>query len=170
MKNVIVKKSPIHGLGVFAAKDFQKGERILVGDESRVLTPENPLRPENGEFDYHCDYLAGGKVVPLGYPERHINHCCDPNAYVAYVGDVRGTYARRDIRAAEEITHDYCINGYGDLVWQCNCGSPRCRKLIHADFFHLPFELQVEYLQLLTDWYVDEYREKIEALKLKARL
>jgi hypothetical protein len=150
---------------VFAARGFRAGERVLVGDESRVVSPDNPLRPELGEDGDHCDYLAGGKVVLLGFPERHVNHSCHPNAYVKYVDGVRGTHALRDIAAGEEITHDYCINGFGDMVWRCNCGSPRCRKWVHVDFFHLPLELQIEYLPLLTDWYVEEYRKKVDRLK-----
>ena len=169
MENVIVKESQIHGLGVFAAREFRQGERILVGDESRVVTSDNPLQPDRGEYDYHCDYLAGGKVVLLGWPERHINHSCDPNAYVRRIDGVRYTCARRNITAGEEITHDYCINGFGDEVWQCNCGCARCRKTIHSDFFHLPLELQIEYLPLLNDWYVEEYRDKVEALERSVR-
>ena len=169
MENVIVRESSIHGLGVFAARDFRPGERILIGNESRMVTRDSPLDPENGEYDYHCDYLSGGKVVLLGCPERHVNHCCDPNAYVKYADGVRGTYARCLIRPGEEITHDYCINGFGDEVWQCGCGSTRCRKTIHAGFFHLPLDLQGEYLPLLADWYVAEYCDKVEALRRTLR-
>ncbi len=170
MENIIVKESPIHGLGMFATKNFKKGELILMGDESRVVTLDNPLCEGKGEYEYHCDYLADGKVILLQWPERHINHCCDPNAYVKHVGALRHNYARRSILTGEEITHDYCINGFGNTVWRCNCGCARCRKTIHSDFFHLPLELQIEYLSLLDDWYIEEYREKVEALKPRAVL
>ena len=164
-QNVIVKESPIHGLGVFATKNFESSELILVGDESRIVTPDNPLRRDKGEYEYHCDYLAGGKVILLPWPERHVNHRCDPNAYVKHIDGIRYDFARRQILAGEEITHDYCINGFGNIVWYCKCGCARCRKIIHADFFHLPLELQIEYLPLLDDWYIEEYREKVEDLK-----
>ncbi len=131
---------------------------------SREVTPDKPLHPEAGEFDHHCDYLADGLVVLMQLPERYINHSCDPNTYVKTLLGVRYVFALRDIADGEEITYDYTINGFGNVVWECNCGSERCRHAIHSDFFHLPFWLQVEYLPLLDDWYVRAYRFQIEAL------
>ncbi len=161
---VQVKHSPIHGLGVFAAEDLREGSRILHVDDSRVVTEENPLHKDEGEYERHCDYLAGGKVVLLQEPERYTNHSCDPNSFVKTVDGVRYRFALRDVAAGEEITNDYCVNSRGDTVWQCNCGSQRCRRTIHSDFFHLPLPLQLEYLPLLDDWFVDENSEKVEGL------
>lgn len=170
MRSVIVQPSQIHGQGVFAVRNFRQGDLIIIGNESRVITPDNPLRKDEGEYDYHCDYLTDGKIILLQWPERHINHCCDPNSYVKHVGSVRYNYARREIRTGEEITHDYCINGFGNTGWQCNCSCWRCRNTIHSDFFHLPFELQIEYLPLLDGWYIEEYRDKINTLRRVAEL
>src|SRR5437773_2586761 len=100
MANVSVKASPIEGQGVFAAADFRQGERILAIDDSRVVTEEAPLR----EDPRHCDYLAAGRVVLMQPPERHINHSCDPNAYVRTIDGVRYVLALRDIAMGEEIT------------------------------------------------------------------
>jgi SET domain-containing protein len=168
--NIIVKESPIQGLGVFTLIDIPKGHPILKIDDTRQVTEENPLRESAGEYERHCDYLAGGKVVLMQSPERHINHSCSPNTFVKTIGGIRYVFALRDIPAGEEITYDYCINGFGDTLWQCNCGSPRCRKEIHSDFFHLPLELQLEYLPLLDDWYLAEYQAKVGALLESAGL
>ena len=165
-----VRLSPIQGLGVLAAKDFSKDEWILEIDDSREVTPERPLRENQGEYHHHRDYLADGKVVYMQWPERHINHSCDPNAYVKVVAETRHVFARREISADQEITYDYCIDSGGDEIWQCNCGSSRCRKTIHSDFFHLPVEYQIEYLPLLSDWFIEENREKVEELKRLVRL
>ncbi|HSL44055.1 MAG TPA: SET domain-containing protein-lysine N-methyltransferase [Anaerolineales bacterium] len=161
---VIVKDSVINGKGVFALKSISKGELILPIDDSRIVTVDSPLDASQGELEYHCDYLKGGKIVLMQFPERHINHSCDPNAFVKTILRVRYVFALRPINVGEEITYDYCINGFGDTLWKCNCGSPRCRKIIHSDFFHLPYELQVEYLPLLDDWYIEEYRDKVRGL------
>lgn len=159
-----VKPSPIHGKGAFAAGDFRRGDRILEIDDSRVVTEDAPLQESEGERERHCDYLAGGKVVLMQPPERYINHSCDPNSFVRTVDGVRWVFALRDISKGEEITYDYCINGIGDVVWRCNCGSERCRGMIHSDFFHPPRWLQLEYLPLLDDWFVEENRRLIEKL------
>ena len=164
MSKVTVRESSIHGAGVFALEDILKGEMILAIDDSRIVTPELPLDASHGEFEYHCDYLAGGTVVLMRYPERHINHSCDPNTFVRTVLGTRYVFALKPIDAGEEVTYDYCINGFGDTLWQCNCGSARCRKNIHSDFFHLPYNLQVEYLPLLDHWYVEEFRHQVQEL------
>jgi hypothetical protein len=164
MANVVVKESPMNGLGVFALENISKGEMLVVIDDSRVVTDEFPLDAFAGEFEYHCDYLADGRVVLMQFPERHINHSCDPNTFVKTILEIRYVFALRPIALAEEITYDYCINGFGDTLWECNCGSPRCRKNIHSDFFHLPYDLQVEYLPLLDSWYIEEYKEKVQKL------
>ena len=167
MMSVIVKPSPIHGNGVFAAMDYKEGDRILEVDDSRIVTDQHPL-PE-GEQEYHCDWYANGRMVLLPEPARYVNHSCDPTSVVRFIDGVRYDVARRDIRAGEEITHDYCIDGFGDTVWQCNCGGDRCRQTIHSDFFHLPLPLQIEYLPYLSDVYKQVYKENIDQLMRAAR-
>ncbi|HVF86331.1 MAG TPA: SET domain-containing protein-lysine N-methyltransferase [Pyrinomonadaceae bacterium] len=95
MTAVIVAKSEIHGLGVFATCDFAEGETVLLMDDSRVVNSDHPLRPELGEFDYHCDYLEGGKVILQQYPERHINSSCDPNAFAGRSGGTSRVVAQK---------------------------------------------------------------------------
>ena len=165
MLPVYVAESDIHGLGVFAARDFAEGETVLVMDDSRVVDDEHPLRPELGEYAHHCDYLEGGKVILQGWPERHINSSCDPNAYARRAGGESLVIARRAIAAGEEITCDYIIDCHGGLVWRCECGSARCRRTIVSSFFELPPEWQAEYLPLLNEWFVAEHRERVEALR-----
>ena len=163
--NVYVAESGIHGLGVFAARDFAAGEAVLVMDDSRVVDARHPLRPELGEYAHHCDYLGGGRVVLQGFPERHINSSCDPNAYARRAGGESLVVARRAIRAGEEITYDYIIDCHGGEVWQCNCGSPRCRGTVPSSFFELPAQAQAEYLPLLNEWFVAEHAEEVAALR-----
>lgn len=167
MSDVIVAESGIHGTGVFAARNFVEGEIILTIDDTRIVDPEHPLRPELGENDYHCDYLANGTTVLMHSPERHINSSCDPNTYVKTIDGARRQVARRAIKAGEEITSDYIIDCHGGIVWQCSCGSPRCRGTIVSSFFDLPLEWQKEYLPLLNPWFIEEHRDKIKKLRAK---
>ncbi|HTT60245.1 MAG TPA: SET domain-containing protein-lysine N-methyltransferase [Bryobacteraceae bacterium] len=150
---VAVAESEIDGLGVFATVAFAPGVSVLTIDDSRVVDAAHPVLPEERR---HCDYLEGGKTVLMQIPERYINHSCRPNVFVRTLDGVRHVLALRPIRAGEEITYDYCINGYGDVVWRCNCRATGCRGMIHSDFFHLPLELQKEYLPLLDEWFRKE--------------
>jgi uncharacterized protein len=165
MPNVEVKNSKINGQGVFAARDFESDEVILPLDDSRVVDEKHPLRPELGELEYHCDYLADGKVVLQPSPECYINSSCDPNVYAKTIDDVRYVVARRNIEKVEEITVDYIIDCHGGIVWQCRCGSAKCRGTIVSSFFELPIRLQLEYLPLLNPWFVKEHGEKVEKLR-----
>jgi len=161
--DVAVRSSPIEGVGVFAARAFTRGEVVLAIDDSHIVDSRNPIPP--GEDERHCDYLQGGKTILMQIPERYINHCCDPNVYVQTVNGIRLVLALKPIATGEEIAYDYCVNGYGDVVWNCNCGASRCRRIIHSDFFHLPLELQREYLPLLDDWFRRERASEIEKLE-----
>ena len=163
MPDVEVRPSAIHGRGAFATRDFRRGERILPIDDSRIVTADNPLDPSRGEYEHHCDWL-GATVVYMQEPERYINLCCEPNAYVETVHGVRWVVAYRDIVAGDEITYDYCIDSFGDTIWGCHCGHPRCRKVHSADFFALPTHKLVEYLPLLNPWFVAWKRDEVEAL------
>ena len=166
MADVVIARSKIHGLGVFATRDFAEGEIILPIDDSRVVDDGHPLRPDLGEQSHHCDYLAGGKTVLMRSPERHINSSCDPNTYVKTINGIRHVTARRPIRSGEEITYDYIIDCHGGIVWQCSCGSLRCRGMVVSSFFELSIEWQLEYLPLLNEWFIEEHREKVEALRM----
>jgi hypothetical protein len=97
------------GLGIFATRTFIAGERIKRVSVVREITPESPIRENLGERLNHCSY-PNGKIVLWDFPDRHVNHSCDPNAYELF--DSGGSYfvARRSIAAGEEITFDYNIN------------------------------------------------------------
>jgi len=165
MSDIEVKTSSIEGLGLFAAQSFCTGKRIRQINVVREVTPASPLREELGERADHCDY-PNGKVVLLGPPDRHVNHSCDPNAYVLYEGDGCFLVARRDIEVGEEITCDYNINITGGTEWPCHCGATRCRGTAVGDFFRLPLDIQQEYRPLLARWFVRAHRDRLKALGL----
>ena len=160
---VEVKPSPIEGLGIFAARSFRAGERIRRVNVVREVTPEAPIREDLGERVDHCAY-PDGRVMLWGFPDRHVNHSCDPNAWERFEGGASHLVARRDIRAGEEITCDYNINIDGGTAWPCRCGAARCRGTVEGGFFRLPVEWQREYRPLLADWFVRRHEEKLQRL------
>ncbi len=153
MSEIEVHPSPIEGIGIFAARPFRPGDRITSINVVREITPESPIRPEAGERVEHCAY-PDGKTVLIAFPEKHVNHSCDPNAYERFEKDGSCLVARRAIAAGEEITIDYNINITNGTAWPCRCGAARCRGVVAGDFFHLPQEWQREYRPLLAEWFV----------------
>ncbi len=109
---VEVRESVIEGLGVFALRSFREGERIRCIRHEREITPQSPL--QDGELLEHCSY-PDGRTVLVGFPDRHVNHSCDPNCYKLYEDDSVSMVARRSISLGEELTFDYnleSVNGH----------------------------------------------------------
>lgn len=123
LNNVSVKISKIQGKGVFANKNFKKGEVVLKW-KPKILK-ESDLGKLT-EKEKHYIYKAGKNKYFLEQPpERYVNHSCDPNTKVKNQCDV----AVKDIRKGEEITSFY---GKASLPvgFICKCGNVKCRKLI----------------------------------------
>ncbi len=121
-QDVEVKPSPIQGLGVFALRRFGAGDIIRRVNAVREVTEEQPLRPEIGELFEHCAYPED-RVVLYGFPDRHFNHSCDPNACEYYERGSAHIRARRAVRVSEEIALDYNMNLAGGEGWLCHCGA-----------------------------------------------
>lgn len=163
MNNMEVGGSSIEGLGIFAARPFRAGERIARLNVVREITAEAPIREDLGERIDHCSY-PDGKTVLIAFPERHVNHSCDPNAFEQFEGEASYLVTRRGIMKGEEVTLDYNINITNGTAWPCRCGAQRCRGEVVGDFFRLPLEWQREYRPLLAEWFVRRNRYRIEAL------
>jgi SET domain-containing protein len=160
MIQVEVHASRIQGLGVFAASPIPAGELIREYNLIREVTPERPIDPGRGERIEHCTYPAD-RVFLVGFPDRHFNHSCDPNAYKRFRQNTIQVVSRRRIDSSAEITLDYMINTHGGTRWACNCESERCRGNSVPSFFDLPKAIQVEYLPLLAPWFVERHSERV---------
>ncbi len=123
MKNedIIVKKSKIHGTGIFAGRNFKEGEVVLRWKPKyRPISEQKSLTKE----ELHYSYIVGEQIVIMQEPERFMNHACDNNTHVVDSCDV----ALRDIKAGEEITANY--NNDGMVEFKCECGSGHCRRTV----------------------------------------
>lgn len=161
---VSVKKSKIQGRGVYASTYIQKGEAILIIDDSHVVNDVNKLTPKQHKFD--CDYLSDGKIILMQEPEIYINHSCNPTSYVKTINGKRHVIAMKDIKEGEEITFDYVINGMNNGTFKCSCGAKNCRGVYQGNFFNLPIEKQREYLPYLEDWFKKEHIELVKEIDI----
>ncbi|MBI5415096.1 SET domain-containing protein [Candidatus Peregrinibacteria bacterium] len=123
---VLVKNSGIEGKGVFAHRDFKKGEIVLHWDTSHTLPKEKVEKMSNEEKKYIS--FLDGKYVILQEPEKYVNHSCEPNTTAQHFCDV----AMRDIQQGEEITADYSEELPPNTYMECNCGRKKCRKIIRS--------------------------------------
>jgi len=123
MEKVVVRPSPIHGRGVFAARRIEPGEIIIDGCRE-VLTDEaiESLPTEERSFVSVID----GHNILMKPPARFVNHSCNPNAR----GTDRHDVAVRVIEPGEEVTVDYLAEQVPGLRFECNCKAPNCRGLV----------------------------------------
>lgn len=92
---------------------------------------------EEGIKHFYFMSLQNGVFIDAtrkGNLGRFCNHSCKPNCYVDkwIVGDkVRmGIFAKRAIRAGEELVFDYNVDRYGADPQPCYCGEPNCTGFI----------------------------------------
>lgn len=162
INKVRVKTSKKQGKGVFALQDFNKGDLILIIDDSHVVDDESKLTDEQHAYD--LDYLDD-KIILMQSPEKFINHSCDPNSYVKTIDGIRKVFAMKPISEGDEITYDYAVNGDNDGTFVCRCGSKKCRRIYQGNFFKLPIEIQKYYLPYLDSWFATKYRNEIAKIR-----
>jgi SET domain-containing protein len=133
-----VRKSPVHGNGVFATRPIGAGERIIEYRGERITWDEAIRRAEErGGPVNHTFYfsLHDGRVIDggsRGNEARWINHACSPNCE-AYEDDGRVyIHALHDIEAGEELNYNYALV-YDERhtpalkrLFACRCGTPGC--------------------------------------------
>jgi SET domain-containing protein len=141
---IVVRHSPIHGTGVFAARDIAANEEIIEYAGRRITQAQADA--EYPEDDGHTflyvlneHWLIDAGVD--GNDARWINHSCDPNCEVWLIESEDGDPAKdrlviesmRPIKAGEELTYDYGVADDEPMtdaeraLWNCRCGSPKCR-------------------------------------------
>ncbi len=142
-RRLIVRRSPIHGNGVYAATDLP-ADTTLIQYKGRVITHAQADRlygegADTGHtflFTLNDTYIVDANVG--GNAARWINHGCAPNCR-AYIEEDDGRKkdrvmieTLRAIRAGEELTYDYGIvldvphNAKMKKVWACKCGAKKC--------------------------------------------
>src|ERR1700741_656489 len=84
LATVIVKRSPVHGRGVFAAQPFRKRARIIEYTGRRILWSSVPDELDDPRM-YYFGIGDGKRVIDPsvgGNEAQWINHSCDPNCEV----------------------------------------------------------------------------------------
>jgi SET domain-containing protein len=141
-----IRESKIHGRGLFAIADIAKDEMIAVKDGHIVdgKTLREKITPVLGPVEIQIgDDLF---IAPVSGEERelsmlYLNHSCDPN--LGLRGEITFV-AMRDIRAGEELTHDWAMTDDDDYSVECNCGASDCRKTLTGKDWQRP-DLQKRY-------------------------
>jgi uncharacterized protein len=143
-RRIAVRRSGVHGKGVFATEAIATGERVIEYKGERISWkealrrhPHNPAEP-NHTFYFALDNgdVIDGKVD--GNNARWINHSCGPNCEAEEIDGQVFIHALRDIEVDEELFYDYGLvidsrqTKKLKREYECRCGSRKCRGTMLA--------------------------------------
>lgn len=145
-ENLIVRDSE-NGKGVYAAKNFEKGE-VILEFHGKLFSREELPKPYNEVEDHYLQIDNDLYMGPSGGTDDFFNHSCDPNAGLKFDGKKIFLIAIKNITDGDEVAWDYSTTmNEDDWEMECKCGSKNCRRRIR-DFKYLPEKIQKKYLDL----------------------
>jgi uncharacterized protein len=138
-----IRVSPIHGRGLYAARDIKKGERVVEYLGERISKAESEKRgnamlekaKKTGEGAVYIFILNKTHDIDGSGPEneaRLMNHSCEPSCEAHVERGHIWYFAKRKILKGEELYINY---GFDVENWEdhpCRCGSPKCVGYIVA--------------------------------------
>ncbi len=143
-RRIQVRRSGVHGKGVFALRPIAGGETILeykgeviTWEEALRRHPHDPSNPDH-TFYFHIDdahVIDGGHG---GNASRWINHACEPNCEAEEDEGRVFIKALRDLQPGEELFFDYGLvidERYTPALkkrFACRCGHAECRGTMLA--------------------------------------
>jgi hypothetical protein len=151
--DITVKDAGDKGQGVFALRDFARGEFIFRRRHGQIVRNRDiaSLSLEDQQHLCELDWETSAVLLP---PGCYLNHSCEPNAMR------KGTHvhAWEDIRQGGEITIDYRLNAFTGERCECTCASAACQGFFILSFFALSEERQRLYLPYAPRFIQQEYR------------
>lgn len=143
-RRIQVRRSGVHGKGVFVLQPIAKGETVIEykGEliswaEALRRHPHDPAQPDH-TFYFHIDDERVIDGARGGNSSRWINHACVPNCEAEEDGDRVFIKALRALKPGEELFFDYGLvidERYTPALkrrFACWCGHKRCRGTMLA--------------------------------------
>ncbi|WNC95137.1 SET domain-containing protein-lysine N-methyltransferase [Paraburkholderia sp. FT54] len=144
MRRVIVRRSSVHGKGVFAMRALAAGDRVLEY-KGEITAWRDAVRRHRREGVAGHTFLFGlsdGRVIDGsrgGNSARWLNHACAPNCETIEDGDRIYIHTLRAIEPGEELFIEYllAIDEPSDeevrAQYACRCAAAECRQSMLAD-------------------------------------
>lgn len=137
-RRYVVRKSGIHGKGVFAATVIPKGTRIIEYKGKRLSTEEADAQYGPNDTTaivllFSVDESTVIDAAVGGNAARFINHSCSPNCEAVEENGRIFIESLRRIEPGEELSYDYHLEldakerRKSAQLYPCRCGSRRCR-------------------------------------------
>ncbi|PMS32689.1 hypothetical protein B0G57_12574 [Trinickia symbiotica] len=142
-RRVVVRRSPVHGRGVFALRALEPGEQLLeykgeIVAWSAAITQHRKIGATGHTYFFG---LSDGRVIDGGRggnSARWLNHSCNANCEAIEIEDRVFIHASSAIAPGEELFLDYRLevdetpDEATRLCYACRCGSADCRGTMLA--------------------------------------
>jgi SET domain-containing protein len=143
-RRIQVRRSGVHGKGVFALAPLARGE-VIIEYKGEVISwkealrrhPHDPKDPDH-TFYFHVDDKHVIDAKYGGNAARWINHACQPNCEADEVDGRIFIKALRAIKPGEELFYDYGLilderhTAKVKKQFECRCGTRKCRGTMLA--------------------------------------
>ncbi|WP_144107908.1 SET domain-containing protein [Paraburkholderia sp. BCC1886] len=144
MRRVVVRRSSIHGKGVFAMQPLGPGERVLEykGEITAWRVAVRRHRREGVAGHTFLFGLSDGTVIDGsrgGNSARWLNHACVPNCETIEEAGRIFIHTLRAIEVGEELLIEYLLETELPLddevrsQYACRCSAAACRQSMLAD-------------------------------------
>jgi SET domain-containing protein len=150
-----IRKSKVHGNGVFARADISEGTRILEYLGEKITKKESDRRgwaqfekaQKTGDAAVYLFILNKKHDIDGNVPwndARLINHTCEPNCEAQVIRGKIWIIALRDIAKGEELGFNYGFDLENYEDHPCRCGTPSCVGFIAGEDYWEKLERKLE--------------------------
>jgi len=137
-QNVVLARSGIQGLGLYAARDLEKHQMVIeyigevIRSELTDIREKRYTEQNRGIYMFRLDDDRVLDATMSGNMARYINHSCNPNCVTEVVEVDRDLhiiiFANRRINRGEELSYDYKFDYEDENRLPCLCGASNCKK------------------------------------------
>ena len=113
-----------NGLGLFTRVDISRDDFIIEYSGKRVSVSEADWRGGKYLFEINSKWVIDAKARK--HLARYINHGCRPNCEVINEGGELNIYAKRAIKAGEELEYHYGRGYFEDHIKPVGCKCSYC--------------------------------------------
>lgn len=136
-ERLLVRKSKIHGYGLFTKETIAEGQMIVEYQGQMISQSVADEREKKYEemgigscYMFRLDENTIIDATRCGNLARFINHSCDPKAYARVVTVENNEkkiviFAKRTIETGDEVTYDYKFPIEEEAI-PCDCSAPNC--------------------------------------------
>ncbi len=114
------------GLGLFALEPIKKGACIIEYTGKVISKKEEDASRSKYLFAVNSKKTIDGAIK--SNTARYINHSCRPNCEIDLYWQRVFVFAKKNIKAGEELNYDYDTDYFDQYIKPVGCKCDKCRE------------------------------------------